>query len=120
MDQPTYVIKEADRPILIALARFHYLTAAQANRLLYPKNADRNRYMQLLFKRLVDGGYVLRLRALPVPIYGQAPHVFTLARLGREYVRGLGVSVEPYFRPSVERRMAQNTPFMEHRLVLQP
>src|SRR3954449_10122664 len=97
MDQPAYVIKEADRPILIALARFHYLTAAQANRLLYPKNADRNRYMQLLFKRLVDGGYVLRLRALPTPKYGMAPHVFTLAKKGREYVQGMGVSVERTF-----------------------
>jgi hypothetical protein len=116
MNQPAYVIKEADQAILTALARFHYLTAAQAGRLLYPNLTDENRYVQRLLKRLVDGGYVLRLRALPMPIYGQAPHVFTLARSGREYVRGLGVSVEPYFRPSVEKRMAENTPFMKHRL----
>src|SRR4051794_8364698 len=116
MSQPAYVIKEADQPILIALARFHYLTAAQASRFLYPNLRDNGRYAQRLLKRLVDGGYVLRLRALPMPIYGQAPHVFTLGRSGREYVRGLGVSVEPYFRPSVEKRMAENTPFMKHRL----
>src|SRR3954451_17485500 len=116
MNQPAYVIKEADQPILIALARFHYLTAAQASRFLYPNLRDNGRYAERLLKRLVDGGYVLRLRALPMPIYGQAPHVFTLARSGREYVRGLGVSVESYFRPSVEKRMAENPPFMKHRL----
>src|SRR4051812_3739036 len=113
MNQPGYVIKEADQAILIALARFHYLTAKQGSRLLYPNLRGNGRYAQGLTQRLVDGGYVLRLRALPVPIYGQAPHVFTLARCGREYVRGLGVAVEPYFRPSVEKPMAENTPFMK-------
>jgi hypothetical protein len=83
---------------------------------LYPKNADRNRYMQLLFKRLVDAGYVLRLRALPKPRVGTEPHVFTLAKKGREYVRDMGVSVEPYFRPSRERDASENSPFMFHRL----
>src|SRR3954469_3207239 len=98
MNQPAYVIKEADQSILHALARFHYLTAAQAGRLLYPNLRDRNRYIQRLLQRLVDGGYVLRLRALPTPKYGMAPHVFTLAKKGREYVSGMGVWVEPYFR----------------------
>jgi hypothetical protein len=116
MNQPAYVIKEADQAILIALGRFHYLTAAQAGRLLYPNLADDNRYVQRLLKRLVDGDYVLRLRALPMPRYGQAPHVFTLARRGRDYVQALGVTVDPYFRPSEERRIAENSPFMKHRL----
>lgn len=116
MTQTAYLIKEADQSILHALARFHYLTAAQANRLLYPNNADSNRYIQQLLKRLVDAEYILRLRALPTPRYGQAPHVFTLDRKGREYLLGLGVSVEPYFRPSEERRATENSPFMQHRL----
>src|SRR3954466_2067005 len=102
MRQPTYLITEVDESILRALARFHYLTAAQASRLLYPNLADDNRYMQRRLKTLVDAEYVLRLRALPVPRYGQAPHVFTLARKGREYLHGLGVAIEPYFRPSEE------------------
>jgi hypothetical protein len=116
MTQTAYLIKEADQSILHALARFHYLTAAQANRLLYPNNTDGNRYIQRLLKRLVDAEYILRLGALPMPRYGQAPHVFTLARKGREYLQGLGVSVEPYFRPSEERRATENSPFMLHRL----
>jgi Replication-relaxation len=117
MNQPAYVITEADQALLLSLARFHYLTAAQAIRLLYPNSNDpRARYTQKLFKRLVDGGYVLRLRALPLPRYGMAPHVFTLAKKGREYAQGLGVSVEPYFRPSRERDASENSPFMLHRL----
>ena len=51
MNQPAYVIKEADQPILIALARFHYLTAAQASRFLYPNLRDNGRYAQRLLKR---------------------------------------------------------------------
>jgi hypothetical protein len=117
MSQKAFLITEVDAGVLRALAHFHYLTAAQASRLLYPNNkGDNNRYMQRLFKRLVDAGYVLRLRALPMPRYGQAPHVFTLARKGRAYLQSLGVAVEPYFRPSEERRATENSPFMAHRL----
>jgi len=116
MDQPAYTITEADRSILLALGRFHYLTAAQASRLLYPDLNDDHRYMQRRLKRLVDNDYVLRLRALPMPRYGQAPHVFTLGRKGRTYLQQLGFPVEPYFRPSEERRATENSPFMTHRL----
>jgi hypothetical protein len=116
MDQTTYTITKADRSILLALGRFHYLTAAQASRLLYPNLNDNHRYMQRRLKRLVDNDYVLRLRALPKPRKGQAPHVFTLGRKGRTYMRRLGFPIEPYFRPSEERRATENSPFMTHRL----
>src|SRR5215211_209982 len=116
MDQAAYSITEADRSILLALGRFHYLTAAQANRLLYPNLNDDHRYMQRRLKRLVDNDYALRLRALPIPRYGQAPHVFALARKGRTYLQQLDFPVEPYFRPSEERRATENSPFMAHRL----
>src|SRR3954452_13876078 len=116
MRQPTYLITEVDESILRALARFHYLTAAQASRLLYPTLLDDNRYVQRRLKRLVDNDYVLRLRALPMPRYGQAPHVFTLGRRGRLYLQQLGFPVESYFRPSEERRATENSPFMTHRV----
>jgi len=112
----TAPITETDRTILLALSRYHYLTAAQASRLLYPKLFDDNRYMQRRIKKLVDAQYILRLRALPAPRYGQAPHVFTLHQRGRQYLQALGVSVQPYFRPSEERQAAENNPFMLHRL----
>jgi hypothetical protein len=116
MDQAAYTITEADRSILLALGRFHYLTAAQANRLLYPNLNDEHRYVQRRLKRLVDNNYVLRLRALPIPRYGQAPHVFTLGRKGRTYLQQLGFPIEQYFRPSEEKRATENSPFMTHRL----
>lgn len=116
MKQRSVVITEADEAILCALSRFHYLTAGQTSRLLYPKLSDENRYSQRRLKRLTDAGYVIRLRALPTPRYGQAPHVFTLGRRGRQHVAALGVPVRPYFRPSEEARAAENNPFMTHRL----
>src|SRR5215213_3813901 len=116
MDQAAYTITEADRSLLLALGRFHYLTAAQASRLLYQNLRDDNRYMQRRLKTLVDNDYVLRLRALPVPQYGQAPHVFTLGRRGRQYTQEMGIGIPMYFRPSEEKRATQNHPFMTHRL----
>src|SRR5215217_2142260 len=104
MRQPAYLITEVDEAILRALARFHYLTAAQASRLLYPHLHDENRYMQRRLKKLSDNEYALQLRALPRPQYGQAPLVYTLARRGRAYVQGLGLPVDSYFRPSEEKR----------------
>jgi hypothetical protein len=112
----SFTITEVHTRILLALARFHYLTAAQLNRLLYPTLNDRNRHVQRKLQELADAGYVLRLRALPKPQYGQAPHVFTLADAGRKYVVALGQRTEAYFRPSRERDASRNSPFMEHRL----
>lgn len=116
MRQQAFLITEVDKAVLLALSRFHYLTAKQAGRLLYPNANDNNRYMQRRFKKLVDAGFVLRLCALPMPQYGQAPHVFTLAYKGRDYLQALGVPVESYFRPVEERRASANRPFMIHRL----
>jgi hypothetical protein len=116
MRQPYFLITEVDEVVLRALARFHYLTAAQASRLLHPNLQDDNRYMQRRLKKLVDGEYVLRLRALPMPQFGQAPHVFTLGRRGRQYLQELGEGIFPYFRPSEEKRATTNHPFMTHRL----
>lgn len=116
MSKSTRTITEADRAILLALSRFHYLTAGQVSRLLYPNLLDENRYAQRRLKRLADAGYVLRLRALPAPRYGQAPHVFTLGQRGRKYLTALGMAVPTYFRPSEEAKAAENSPFMEHRL----
>src|SRR4051795_4571275 len=109
MTTNAYIITEVDRSILLALNRFHYLTPAQLSRLLYPKLNDENRYAQRRLRRLSDTGYALQLRALPKPQYGQAPRVYTLARNGRTYVQGLGAAVEPYFRPSEEKRTTQNS-----------
>src|SRR4051794_2959235 len=116
MKQPAYVIREADEAILLALARFHYLTAAQISRLLYPRMRDRNREAQRRTKDLADAGYILRLGILPKPQYGSRPIVCTLSDKGRKYVQSAGASVRPYFRPQEEKRAYQNFPFMRHTL----
>ncbi|MGY1710364.1 replication-relaxation family protein [Geodermatophilus sp. SYSU D00758] len=116
MEPARPTITETDTAILRALSRYHYLTAAQASRLLFPRLVDENRYMQRRLKRLADTNFALRLRALPTPRYGQAPHVFTLHRLGRAYLKRLGIAVLPYFRPSEEQKAAWNDFFMPHRL----
>src|ERR1700756_4885695 len=96
-------VSETDTSILLALNRFNYLTAAQANRLLYPDNRrDDNRYMQRRLAKLVATGYVMRLRNLPTPRFGSSPHVFTLATRGRQYLTVLGIETPAYFRPSEE------------------
>lgn len=115
-DVTNIVIGIPDTAILLALNRFNYLTTAQTSRLLYPNLRDNNRYSSRRLKRLVDSGYVLRLRDLPKPIYGSPPHVFTLARRGRQFLSKLGVETPSYFRPSEEGSKAFNRMYMQHTL----
>ncbi len=59
----------------------------------------------------------LRLRALPSPRVGSAPHVFTLSNRGRRVLSEAGVSLaSPYVRPSEVHAAAENVWFMEHTL----
>ncbi|MFJ9643230.1 replication-relaxation family protein [Streptomyces sp. NPDC101206] len=110
-------IGQADEAILRAVNRFNYMTAAQVGRLLYPGARDENRYVQRRLRRLAEANYLLRLRELPTPRIGSAPHVFTLADGGRRYLSSRGVLLtSPYYRPSEERQKAFDNPFMEHTL----
>lgn len=111
-----YRISKADEAILRVINRFHYMTAAQISRLLYPNCNDNNRYSQRRLRVLNENGYLLRLRELPTPRYGSAPHIFTLSQKGRKYITSLGISVPYYFRPSEEKEKAFNNPFIEHTL----
>ncbi|MFD9604224.1 replication-relaxation family protein [Streptomyces sp. NPDC059970] len=113
----TIVIGEADDAILRAVNRMVYMTAAQVGRLLYPAARDENRYVQRRLRRLAEADYLLRLRELPTPRIGSAPHVFTLADQGRRYLTSRGIPLtSPYYRPSEERQKARDNPFMEHTL----
>jgi hypothetical protein len=116
MTQNSLKISRAHEAILIALARFHFLTAAQVSRLLHPNSNDEDRWSQRRLKDLSDSGYAIRLRALPPRETGQPPHVFTLGQKGRKYAKALGIPVENYFRPSEEAKAALNSPFMQHTL----
>lgn len=113
----TIVIGEADDAILRAVNRMVYMTAAQVGRLLYPDAHDQNRYVQRRLRRLAEADYLLRLRELPTPRIGSAPHVFTLADQGRRHLTSRGIPLtSPYYRPSEERQKARDNPFMEHTL----
>lgn len=68
--------------------------------------------------RLAEAGLLLRLRALPVPRFGSAPQVFTLARSGYAILSGLGIAAPAYFRPAEEQKKAENFPFMQHTLAV--
>lgn len=116
MTTTSQTITQADAALLCALNRYRYLTAGQTSRLLYPRLRDEHRYAQRRLKRLVEAGYALRLRALPTPRFGAAPHVFTLARRGRQYLEALGIPTTAYYRPSEEEEKARNNPFMLHTL----
>jgi len=110
-------IGAVDEEILRAINHFQYMTAAQIGRLLYPNQHDGNRYVQRRLRSLVEAGYLLRLRELPTPRIGSAPHVFTLADKGRRFVAGRGDPLaSSYYRPSEERAKARDNPFMEHTL----
>ena len=109
-------IGQADTEILQAINRFHYMTASQISRLLYPNCRDNNRYSQRRLQKLTEAGFLLRLNELPTPRYGSAPRIFTLARKGRRFMRSLGFDVPAYYRPSEELEKAYNNPFIMHTL----
>ncbi|MGA5823426.1 replication-relaxation family protein [Kitasatospora sp. NPDC094028] len=110
-------LTEVDEAILRAVNRFQYMTAAQVGRLLYPRSHDENRYAQRRLRRLAEAGYLLRLRELPTPRFGSAPHVFTLADKGRKHLTTRGLALgSSYYRPSEEQQKAWDNPFMEHTL----
>jgi hypothetical protein len=94
------------------MARFHYLTAAQVNRLVFPKSRDEFRYARRRLALLVDDGLLLRLKPLSLPRRGAAPHVFTVTKAGQQL---LGVK-QSYFRPREEQQKARNLPFIYHTL----
>ncbi len=99
-------LSEADIGVLRAVHRFHYLTAHQLCRLLYPTYTDADRYARRRLHRLAEAGLLLRLRGLPKPHVGSAPQVFTLARPGYHLLDGLGIPAPGYFRPAEEQEKA--------------
>ena len=111
-------LSEADIGVLSRVNRFQYLTAHQLTRLAFPAYRDGDRYARRRLHRLTEAGLLLRLRALPMPRFGSAPQVFTLARPGYTLLSGLGIPTPAYFRPAEEHRKAENFPFMHHTLAV--
>lgn len=104
----------ADQPLLAALGRYFYLTAAQLTRLLYAPTS--HKYAQARIKRLADAGYVQRL-FLPRPTRtGSAPLVYTLARKGLNLLVEWGIDVDRRYRPAEVRELSYL--YLAHTLAL--
>ncbi len=96
-----FLVGPADAPILMALGRYFYLTAAQLTRLLYAPSSQT--YAQARLKRLADHGYLQRI-FLPRPTRtGSAPLVYTLARNGLQALAEWGSGVDRRYRPAEMR-----------------
>jgi hypothetical protein len=98
--------------ILVALAEFDYLTAAQVTRLLYAPSSLTHVREQL--KSLVDDSLVLALSSR----LATHPRVFTLTGKGRTYAALLGMQSTKRIRPSEEHEKAHNLYFIQHTLAV--
>ena len=104
----------ADQPLIAALGRYFYLTAAQLTRLLYAPTS--HKYAQARIKRLADVGYVQRL-FLPRPTRtGSAPLVYTLSRKGLNLLVEWGIDVDRRYRPAEVRELSYL--YLAHTLAL--
>jgi hypothetical protein len=90
-------ITPADERVLLALNRFHHLSAEQVRRLLYGRGSLKYAYERL--KRLVDAGFVSHDQARGMV------GVFALSGRGRSYLAELGFDVLPRWRPSEEKEL---------------
>jgi hypothetical protein len=111
------VLTPKDIEILRVVNRYRFLTAAQLNRLLWPKNTkDKDRYAQLRISWLTPDEYLLQLEGLPRPRVGRRPEVYALGWRGRKALRAQGDAVDWYYRPSETRVLGENPAFMPHTL----
>jgi hypothetical protein len=107
-------VTPAKQALLIALARYYYLTARQATRLLYAEGSLTR--VQTLLKELADDGYCQRL-FLPRPSpHGRVPAVYTLGRSGRVHLAMVGMDLPVRLRPSEARAHAYL--FLDHTLAV--
>jgi hypothetical protein len=98
--------------ILLALARFGYLTAEQVTRLLYADSS--HAFVRKKLKSLVAQDLVFTVggRAVNVPL------IYTLSGKGRQYVSQLGTPTTKRFRPAEEREKTANGFFLKHTIAV--
>jgi Replication-relaxation len=101
-------IRKAWEKIIIALAEFDYLTAAQITRLLYSPSSLK--HVQEQMKLLVDADYVLTLGGRTVNL----PLIYTLSSTGRNVASILGAATGKRVRPSEEADKGRNPYFLKH------
>ena len=101
-------LRKAWEKIIIALALFDYLTAAQVTRLLYALTSLT--HVQEQMKLLVDNDLVITLggKALDLPL------IYALSGTGRQYAYSLGAPVRKRYRLSEEQEKSRNPYFLKH------
>lgn len=104
-----FIITEVYFKLLVGIARYHLVTAAQLCRLYYSRGTITT--VKTRLKRLVDEGYIL---ALNMPTSrGNAAHVYMLARRGIYALIDMGYD-NASFRPSTEREKEKNYLYLYH------
>ena len=109
---PITRIGEPETKILLALARYHRLTAVQLTRLLYRPTSLTT--VQARLKRMTDAGLLGRDFPHGPQRAGGAPWIYYLERKGNAFVEELGIEM-PRFRPEEGRH---GFLFYEHTLLL--
>jgi hypothetical protein len=101
-------LRKAWEKIIIALALFDYLTAAQVTRLLYALTSLT--HVQEQMKLLVDNDLVITLggKALDLPL------IYALSGTGRQYAYSLGAPVRKRYQLSEEQEKSRNPYFLKH------
>ena len=93
--QAPLFIGPAENGILHSLKDYHYLTAAQVQRL---HGVSRKR-AQLVLKRLRDAGYLQAVPLKRATLHGSVPLAYTLARGGLNALKEQGVTVWHRYHP---------------------
>jgi hypothetical protein len=110
--QTTYETRKGAEKILVALAAFDYLTAAQLTRLLYAPSSLS--FVRKKLHTLRAGRFVLALPRRSATL----PRVYTLSSTGYAYAAALGMQQGRRVRPVAERDKAGNLLFLEHSLAV--
>ena len=109
------LLGDSDDALLKALARYHYLSAQQACRLLYSPGSLT--YSQSKLKRLWEWGYCERLFLPRASQHGSAPGVYALSNRGYRYLASHGLVDEGrYGRPPGRRHWSYL--FLKHTLMV--
>lgn len=100
--------------IAAALARYHFLTTPQVQRLFFSPASLR--HAQRLVSGLADAGFCERLKRHRLERSGSVAPVYGLTGKARAQLEGMGIEVRRRFRPSEERRLTDDR--LAHTLAL--
>jgi len=109
-DYPALRLGRPEHRLLLALARYHYLTAAQCTRLLYQPSSLS--FTREHLKRLYHGGFVDRVFVPALTPAGSPLPVYCLDRLGFAYVAAQDAAPEGRFRSAEQAQ--REWYFMRH------